>query len=79
MILTVKRKEPMQIAEGKTSILKLCKEYKFAIEIADNDCLLMQDEVIDPRYDMVLIQSAEDYVEFDVITKEDYAANYTAL
>ena len=69
----------MQVASGKMSILKLCKEHKFAIEITDNNCLLMQDEVIDPRYDMVLIQAGEDYVEFDVISKEEYAANYVAM
>ena len=79
MILTVKHKFPIQVASGKTSIIKLCKEFGFNISISDNNCLYMQDEVIDPRYDMVLVQAGEDYVEFDIITKEDYAANYVAM
>lgn len=78
MILTVKRKEPMQIAEGKTSIMKLCTFHGFQCNVTDNNLLVIQDELIDPRYDMVLVQAGEGYVEFDIITKEDYAANYVA-
>jgi hypothetical protein len=79
MILTVKRKEPMQIAEGKTSIMKLCASYGLQCNVTDSNLLVIQDELINPRYDMVLVQSAKDYVEFDIITKEDYAANYVAM
>ncbi len=79
MIKTVTHKHPMRIADGKTSILKLCKEHRFAIEVIDNNLLLLQDEIIDPRHDVVLIQVGEDYVEFDVISKNEYAANYEAM
>jgi len=76
MISTVKHKYPMQIAEGKASIIKLCNSYGFQCHTSDNNTVVLQDEVIDPRYDLVLVQAGEDYVEFDVISKEDYAANY---
>jgi len=76
MISTVKHKYPMQIAEGKTSIIKLCNSYGFQCHISDNNTLVLQDEVIDPRYDLVLVQAGEDYVEFDIICKEDFEANY---
>lgn len=79
MILTVKHKYPMKIAEGKTSIVKLCNSYGFQCHVTDNNMLVLQDEVIDPRHDLVLVQAGEDYVEFDVISKEDYAANYDAM
>ena len=69
----------MKVATGKTSILKLCKDHGFAIEIADNNLLLLQGELIDPRYDVLLLQSGEDYVEFDVISKEEYTANYNVI
>jgi len=44
--------------------------------MSDNNTLVLQDEVIDPRYDLVLVQAGEDYVEFDIICKEDFEANY---
>lgn len=79
MIATVTHKYPMQIAEGKASIIKLCNSYGFQCHKADNNTLVLQDEIIDPRYDMVLVQAGEDYVEFDVVSKEEYAANYDAV
>lgn len=79
MIKTVTHKFPMRIASGKTSILKLCKEVEFDVKIADNNLLILEDEIIDPRHDVVLVQSGEDYVEFDVISKGEYAANYEAM
>ena len=79
MIKTVTHKLPMRVASGKMSILKLCKDYGFAIELTDNNLLVLQDEIIDPRYDVLLMQTGEDYVEFDVLSKEEYEANYDAV
>jgi hypothetical protein len=79
MIRTVTHKYQMQIADGKTSIMKLCKENKFAISVTDNNLLVLQDELIDPRYDVVIMQQGDDYVEFDIISKDEYAANYDVV
>tara|TARA_R110002072_G_scaffold981_4_gene8115 strand:+ start:144 stop:383 length:240 start_codon:yes stop_codon:yes gene_type:complete len=79
MIKTVTHKFPMRVASGKMSILKLCKDHGFAIELTDNNLLVLQDELIDPRYDVVLVQTGVDYVEFDVLSKAEYAANYDTV
>ena len=79
MIKTVTHKLPMRVASGKMSILKLCKDHGFAIELTDNNLLVLQDELIDTRYDVVLIQPGVDYVEFDILSKAEYEANYDAV
>ena len=79
MILTVTHKYPMQGAEGKASIIKLCNSHGFQCHASDTNTLVLNDEVIDPRYDILLVQAGEDYVEFDVISKEEYSANYDAV
>lgn len=80
MILTVKRKTIIEVAMGRSSIDALAKTHGLLVTRSDNNILLIEnDDILDTRYDVLIVQHAVDWVEYDIITKEDYAANYTAL
>lgn len=76
MIKEVKPKYQTRIAEGETSIVELCAMYGLSVGVAASRRLWIEDEPMDPRFEVLLVHTGEHYIEFDFIDKATIETDY---
>ena len=83
MIKLVRHNVDLYAAEGLEAIIKMMKEAGFNAYQDQYNMVVLDGtnniEVIDPELEVVILQYGSDYIEYDIISVDEYNDNYKVV